>query len=108
MPCFRDRLAAFYRMPEGWLGGLVAEPGHTAHTAQIPDLGLCCFADCCVVARYMQAVLRRQRKRPKSLIYLGLLDFSAPWRTLYWWSRGELNPRPQAITEQFYMCSRLI
>jgi len=27
---------------------------------------------------------------------------------LNWWSRGELNPRPQAITGQFYMLSRLI
>ena len=25
-----------------------------------------------------------------------------------WWSRGELNPRPQAITGQFYMRSSLI
>jgi hypothetical protein len=25
-----------------------------------------------------------------------------------WWSRGELNPRPQAITGQFYMRSALI
>ncbi len=26
----------------------------------------------------------------------------------YWWSWGDLNPRPQAFFEQFYMCSRLI
>jgi hypothetical protein len=25
-----------------------------------------------------------------------------------WWSRGESNPRPQAITGQFYMRSALI
>ena len=25
-----------------------------------------------------------------------------------WWSRGELNPRPQAITGQIYMLSALI
>jgi hypothetical protein len=25
-----------------------------------------------------------------------------------WWSWRELNPRPQAFFEQFYMCSRLI
>jgi hypothetical protein len=27
---------------------------------------------------------------------------------LSWWSRGESNPRPQAITGQFYMRSALI
>jgi hypothetical protein len=27
---------------------------------------------------------------------------------VYWWSWRELNPRPQAIFVQFYMCSRLI
>jgi len=27
---------------------------------------------------------------------------------LIWWSWRELNPRPQAIFVQFYMCSRLI
>jgi len=25
-----------------------------------------------------------------------------------WWSRGELNPRPQALCNQFYMRSRFI
>jgi len=25
-----------------------------------------------------------------------------------WWSWGDLNPRPQAFFEQFYMCSRLV
>lgn len=52
--------------------------------------------------------LKRTKKRPKSLIYLGLLYSSALMRTLRWWSRGELNPRPQAITGQIYMLSRLI
>jgi hypothetical protein len=28
--------------------------------------------------------------------------------TFKWWSRGESNPRPQAITGQFYMRSCLI
>ena len=27
---------------------------------------------------------------------------------LEWWSRGELNPRPQAILRQIYMLSSLI
>ena len=27
---------------------------------------------------------------------------------VYWWSRGELNPRPQALCRQFYMRSRFI
>jgi hypothetical protein len=30
------------------------------------------------------------------------------WFFEYWWSWRELNPRPQAFFEQFYMCSRLI
>ena len=25
-----------------------------------------------------------------------------------WWSRGELNPRPQILHYQFYVCSPLI
>ncbi len=29
------------------------------------------------------------------------------WRQI-WWSRGESNPRPQAIIGQFYMLSWLI
>lgn len=49
-----------------------------------------------------------QEKRPKSLIYLGLLDVRERWRTVEWWSRRELNPRPKAITGQFYMFSCLI
>lgn len=47
-------------------------------------------------------------KRPKLLICLGLLDVRELLRTLYWWSRRELNPRPKAITGQFYMFSCLI
>lgn len=39
---------------------------------------------------------------------LGLLDFLAPLGTLNWWTRGELNPRPKAITGQIYMFSALI
>ena len=27
---------------------------------------------------------------------------------LIWWSWRDLNPRPQAFFEQFYMCSRLV
>lgn len=30
------------------------------------------------------------------------------WDFGYWWSRGELNPRPQALRNQFYMRSRPI
>ncbi len=30
------------------------------------------------------------------------------WDFTLWWSRGESNPRPQAITGQFYMLSCLI
>ncbi len=40
----------------------------------------------------------RPRKNPNS-------DELGFW---YWWSRGESNPRPQAITGQFYMLSCLI
>ena len=32
---------------------------------------------------------------------------SITW-VLVWWSWGDLNPRPQAFSAQFYMCSRLI
>ena len=49
-----------------------------------------------------------QRKKPKVLISLGFSYFFGPSRTLKWWSRGESNPRPQAITGQFYMLSCLI
>ncbi len=34
----------------------------------------------------------------------GLGDIPSP---CIWWSWRELNPRPQAFFEQFYMCSRL-
>jgi hypothetical protein len=30
------------------------------------------------------------------------------WTTVWWWSRRELNPRPQAILRQIYMLSSLI
>ena len=29
------------------------------------------------------------------------------WDSLYWWRRGELNPRPQALHLKIYMLSRL-
>jgi hypothetical protein len=52
--------------------------------------------------------LLRQERRPKLLDHLGLsVSYGLP-RTLKWWSRGESNPRPQAITGQFYMRSALI
>ena len=51
---------------------------------------------------------RDMKKAPKSLIYLGALVVVNPCDSLRWWSRGELNPRPQAITGQIYMLSRLI
>ncbi len=40
------------------------------------------------------------KKKGPSLKGLALLDD--------WWSWRDLNPRPQAFSEQFYMCSRLI
>ena len=30
------------------------------------------------------------------------------WGFCIWWSRGELNPRPQALCRQFYMRSQSI
>ena len=42
---------------------------------------------------------RDQAKKSPNRERLGLLD---------WWNRGESNPRPQAITERFYMRSCLI
>ncbi len=42
---------------------------------------------------------RDQTKKSPNRERLGLMD---------WWSRGESNPRPQAITGQFYMRSWLI
>ena len=41
------------------------------------------------------------RWKRKSLIFNDL-------RMVFWWSWGDLNPRPQAFFEQFYMCSRLV
>jgi hypothetical protein len=49
-----------------------------------------------------------KEKAPKSLIDLGALAVVNSWNSLNWWSRRELNPRPQAITGQFYMLSSLI
>jgi hypothetical protein len=78
-----------------------------------------CLAD--RIVRLLQNLLHRgagsrrkllqfsgQRKRPKSLIYLGLSHVHELLWTLFWWSRGESNPRPQAIAGQFYMLSCLI
>lgn len=42
------------------------------------------------------AVVGKKKPTPKS------------WFFVYWWSWRDLNPRPQAFFEQFYMCSRLI
>jgi hypothetical protein len=36
------------------------------------------------------------------------LDVLGRHEILKWWSRGESNPRPQAITGQFYMRSALL
>ena len=66
------------------------------------------FLHHCAGSRRKFLHLRGRKKRPKSLIYLGLSDFYGPSRTLKWWSRGESNPRPQAFTGQFYMLSCLI
>jgi hypothetical protein len=49
-----------------------------------------------------------KEKRPKCLIHLSLSGVRELLRTLLWWSRGELNPRPQAIARQIYMLSALI
>ncbi len=38
----------------------------------------------------------------------GLIDMQRECLSkFYWWSWGDLNPRPQAFFAQFYMCSRL-
>ena len=49
-----------------------------------------------------------QEKSPRALISLGLSHPTGCLRCFKWWSRGELNPRPKAITGQFYMRSSLI
>ncbi len=36
------------------------------------------------------------------------MDILRRHETCKWWTRGESNPRPQAITGQFYMLSWLI
>jgi hypothetical protein len=38
----------------------------------------------------------------------GFLDLKKHLEIIEWWSRGELNPRPQAINEKIYMFSCLI
>ena len=47
----------------------------------------------------------RMKKGAKWLIHLAPLVFCRPLWSLKWWSRRESNPRPQAITGQFYMRS---
>jgi hypothetical protein len=58
------------------------------------------------------AVLPLKRKKRRTAPTLGERAKKIPTdksRDLYeWWSWRELNPRPQAFFEQFYMCSRLI
>ena len=39
--------------------------------------------------------------------FIGDFDLICPQENDEWWSWGDLNPRPQAFFEQFYMCSRL-
>ena len=46
-------------------------------------------------------------KAPGHWFDLGLFVV-LPFGGFVWWSRGESNPRPQAITGQFYMLSCLI
>lgn len=57
-----------------------------------------------------KGVLKRQR--PNTAPTLAQRAKKIPtdkgWDFGYWWSRGELNPRPQAITGQIYMLSRLV
>ena len=52
-----------------------------------------------------------KRPRPETAPTLGeRAKKSQPdkgWDFTLWWSWGDLNPRPQAFFEQFYMCSRL-
>jgi len=50
----------------------------------------------------------RTRKKRQVLVGHGALVFSGPWWSLFWWSRRESNPRPQAIIGQFYMRSWLV
>ncbi len=53
------------------------------------------------------APLRTKKKR-QVVDLLGALTAYNRMRMGKWWSRGELNPRPKAITGQFYMRSSLI
>jgi hypothetical protein len=59
---------------------------------------------------FRRGVLKRQG--PETAPTLALRAKKIPtdkgWDFKLWWSRGESNPRPQAITGQFYMRSRLI
>ncbi len=48
------------------------------------------------------------KKKTQVVDSLGSLYSVTQRETGKWWSRGELNPRPQAITGQIYMLSRLI
>lgn len=48
------------------------------------------------------------KKIPKALISLGILDSSGRHWTVYWWSRRESNPRPQALHREFYILSSVI
>jgi len=57
----------------------------------------------------MDGLGRLQTKKiPRSLIFLGILDASGWCWIVSWWSPGELNTRPQALCNQFYMRSRFI
>ena len=47
-------------------------------------------------------------KKAQGVDFLGLFVLLWTLSDLKWWSRGESNPRPQAITGQFYMLSCLI
>jgi len=55
---------------------------------------------------------RTHKKKARLVDRIGLFAIlwyrEAPGESGKWWSRGELNPRPSAITGQFYMRSSLI
>jgi hypothetical protein len=53
--------------------------------------------------------LQRDHQKKRQIVdRLGAWVTSGPLQSLFWWSRRESNPRPQAITGQFYMRSWLI
>jgi hypothetical protein len=68
--------------------------------------------------RYVEVAGRRfgkgavKRQVPETAPTLAFRAEKSPtdkgWALGKWWSRGESNPRPQAITGQFYMRSALI